>query len=171
MPVDCHSSLGLKGVPPPRSKGLQMRRLALKLVFSASIGGLLQPNLAALQTKPYAAKEILPPAKRAARVQITEGPNLELSNGNSAIIRWTSNNPGGTDEHFGVVSYGTDPNNLRQMAKGHIRLNQNHSYTVFRVRLDGLRPGTTYYYAVDSMEADGTRDGVKSPVSRFTTPE
>jgi hypothetical protein len=25
---------------------------------------------------------------------------------------------------------------------------------VFRVRMDGLKPGTTYYYTVDSMEAN-----------------
>src|SRR5437660_11041846 len=28
----------------------------------------------------------------------------------------------------------------------------------------------TYYYRVDSMEASGTSDGVKSPVKHFTTP-
>jgi hypothetical protein len=52
-----------------------------------------------------------------------------------AIITWTSNNPGGADEPFGIVNYGTDHNQLNQMAKSHIRLNRNHSYTVFRVRV------------------------------------
>src|ERR1700758_3355784 len=84
--------------------------------------------------------KILPPAKPAARVQITEGPALESVRDNTAIIRWTSNNPGGSDEHFGVVHYGTDPGNLSQVAKSHIRLNQNHAETVFRVRIDGLKP-------------------------------
>jgi hypothetical protein len=38
------------------------------------------------------------------------------------------------------------------------------------VHLYNLRPRTTYYYRVDSMEADGKRDGVTSPVNNFTTP-
>jgi hypothetical protein len=38
------------------------------------------------------------------------------------------------------------------------------------VRLDDLKPRTTYYYTVDSMEATGKSDGVKSPVNHFTTP-
>jgi Purple acid Phosphatase, N-terminal domain len=99
-----------------------------------------------------------------------EGPTLESFRNNEAIITWTSNNPGGADEHFGVVSYGTDRNQLNQMAKSPIRLNRNHPYTVFRVRVEGLKPGITYYYTVDSMGGDGTRDGVESTVYHFTTP-
>jgi hypothetical protein len=68
------------------------------------------------------------------------------------------------------VSYGTDRNQLNQMAKSPIRLNRNHPYTVFRVRVEGLKPGITYYYTVDSMGGDGTRDGVESTVYHFTTP-
>jgi phosphodiesterase/alkaline phosphatase D-like protein len=117
------------------------------------------------------AAQIPPPAKRAVRVHITEGPSVEsFGYHHQAIIRWTSNNPGGSDEHYGVVYYGTDPNHLTQMAKGHIRLNRTHSYSVFRVRLLDLKPGTTYYYRVDSMEADGTLDGLKSSVHRLVTP-
>jgi hypothetical protein len=56
------------------------------------------------------------------------------------------------------------------MAKSHIRLNRNHSFTVFRLRVEGLNPGTTYHYTVDSMGGDGTRDGVESTVYQFTTP-
>jgi phosphodiesterase/alkaline phosphatase D-like protein len=114
--------------------------------------------------------QILPPAKRAARVHITEGPKLESVNDNQAIITWTSNNPGGTDEHFGVVHYGTDPNHLSETAKSHIRLNQNHPDTVFRVRVAGLKPQTTYYYTVDSMQATGQSDGVKSKLAHFANP-
>jgi phosphodiesterase/alkaline phosphatase D-like protein len=114
--------------------------------------------------------QILPPAKRAASVRIIEGPALESVKDNEAIIRWTSNNPGGTDEHFGVVHYGTDPKHLSETAKSHIRLNQNHSYTVFRVSVDGLKPQTTYYYTVDSMQGNGKTDGVKSKLAHFTNP-
>jgi phosphodiesterase/alkaline phosphatase D-like protein len=114
--------------------------------------------------------QILQPAKPAARVLISEGPALESVKDNTAIIRWTSNNPGGSDEHFGVVHYGTDPDHLSQTAKSHIRLNQNHSDTIFRVRVDGLRPQTTYYYTVDSMQATGKSDGVNSSVHQFAIP-
>ena len=114
--------------------------------------------------------QLIAPAKsNAGHVQITQGPSLELARNNWAIIRWTSNNPGGTDEHLGVVHYGTNPQNLNQMAKSPIRLNQSHPDTIFRVRVLGLNPGTTYYYTVDSMQATGKSDGVKSPVERFTT--
>jgi phosphodiesterase/alkaline phosphatase D-like protein len=114
--------------------------------------------------------QILAPAKRAARVHITEGPSLESVRDNQAIITWTSNNPGGTDEHFGVVHYGIDPEHLTETAKSHIRLNQNHPDTVFRVRVDGLKPQTTYYYTVDSMQATGQSDGVKSKLAHFANP-
>jgi hypothetical protein len=85
------------------------------------------------------------------------------------IIRWTTNNPGGSPEHFGVVHYGTDPKNLNQTAKSPIRLNPDHPSTIFRVRMDDLKPRITYYYTVGSMEANDTSDGVKTPVYHFTT--
>ena len=72
----------------------------------------------------------------------------------------------GCDHH----EYGTDPNRLTETAKSPIRLNPDHSSTVFRVRLDNLKPQTTYYYTVDSMQANGKSDGVKSSVNHFTTP-
>ena len=86
-----------------------------------------------------------------------------------AIVTWTSNNPGGAPEHYGVVRYGTNPKDLSQTAKSPIRLNPGHPDTVFRVRMEDLKPGTTYYYKVNSMEANGKDDGVKSIVKHFTT--
>jgi phosphodiesterase/alkaline phosphatase D-like protein len=68
------------------------------------------------------------------------------------------------------VHYGTDPKNLSQTAKSPLRLNQGHAETVFRVRMTGLKPQTTYYYKVTSTESNGKRDGVMSTVNRFTTP-
>jgi phosphodiesterase/alkaline phosphatase D-like protein len=138
-----------------------MNKLFLTLVGAAMIGSpILQRS---------ADSQILPPAKRAPRVQITEGPAPESAKDTWAIITWTSNNPGGMDEHFGVVHYGTDPNDLSLTAKGHVRLNQTHSYTVFRVMLNGLQPGTTYYYTVASMGSSGADDGVKSTIAHFAT--
>ena len=141
--------------------GLSMNRLLLILVVADTACSLLfsRPTFA----------QVLPPAERATSVKITEGPELESAKDDSAIIRWTSNNPGGTDEHFGVVHYGTDPKNLSETAKSPIRLNRGHSDTVFRVSLDGLKSKTTYYYTVDSANADDTSDGVTSKVKTFMT--
>jgi hypothetical protein len=129
------------------------------VMFSTSIGA-----QAGYQPK------ILPPARAAASVHITEGPAIESAKDGLAIITWTSNNPGGSDEHFGVVHYGTDAAHLDQTAKSHIRLNQNHPDTVFRVRVDGLKRQKTYYYTVGSMGGNGRVDPVNSSVYHFTTP-
>jgi hypothetical protein len=104
------------------------------------------------------------------RVEITQGPELESATNQLTIIRWTTNNPGGADVHYGIVHYGTDPKDLGQTAKSPIRLNRGHAYTTFRVRMDDLRPRTTYYYAVTSEESNGNGSGVKSAVRKFTTP-
>ena len=146
-----------------------MNRLHVKLAIATAAVSLLFSNSGGAQAGRDSATE-QPPATRAAHVNITQGPELESAVENSAIIRWTSNNPGGTDEHYGVVRYGTNSKDLSQTAKSHIRLNRSHSYTIFRVRVDGLTPRTTYYYTVDSMGANGTGDGVKSTVGKFTTP-
>jgi len=109
------------------------------------------------------------PAPKIAHVEILKGPALEISHDDLAIIRWTTNNPGGDDDHYSVIHYGTDPNDLSQTAKNHIRLNQSHRETIFRVRVMGLQPATTYYYKVTSMGYDGVSDGVESSVQHFTT--
>ena len=140
-----------------------MHRLLPKLAIAAAIGSLLSSNLTVAQVDP--------PARKAVRVQITKGPALESARDDLAIIRWTSNNPGGTDDHFGVVYFGTDPKELSQTAKSHIRLNRAHPETIFRVRVGGLKPRTTYYSRVTSMGSDGKSDGVESAVNQFTTPD
>jgi len=134
----------------------------LKLAITAAAGSLLFSN-------PIVA-QILPPQKKAEQVEITKVPELELAHDDLAIVRWTTTNPRGEDEHYGVVHYGTDPEDLSQTAKGHIRLNRAHQETMFRVRMVDLKPQTTYYYKVSSMGEDGESDGVESPVSQFTTP-
>jgi phosphodiesterase/alkaline phosphatase D-like protein len=138
----------------------------LLLPAIATIGGMLYANAIHAQANPQTA--IAPPARIHRPVHIIEQPTLESVQNNLAIITWTSDNPGGTEEHFGLVHYGTDPKHLTETAKSHIRLNPNHSYTVFRVRVDGLKPQTTYYYTVDSEQANGQSDGVKTGVAYFT---
>src|SRR3984893_12636009 len=97
-----------------------------------------------------------PTTPKAARVRLTQGPEIELAKEHLTIIRWTTNNPGGSPVHYGVVHYGLDPKNLSETAKSPIRLNPDHPSVIFRVRLDALNPGKTYYYTVGSMEANGT---------------
>jgi len=138
-----------------------MNRLLLKLAITAAAANLLAANPMVAQVSPTTPK--------AASVRITQGPEPELVKEYLTIIRWATNNPGGTPDHFGIVHYGTDPNNLSQTAKSPIRLNPSHSSTIFRVRIQELKPATTYYYTVESMEANGKSDGVISPVNTFTT--
>jgi phosphodiesterase/alkaline phosphatase D-like protein len=147
-----------------------MNRLHVKLV--ATVASLVFSNVIAAQTGPYAPKGILPPASTAANVRITHGPELELANAhdNSVIIRWTTDNPGGTDQHYGVVHYGPNPKELTETAKSPNRMNRNHPDMIFRVRVEGLKPKTTYFYTVESTQGTGKSDGVKSPVKSFSTP-
>jgi hypothetical protein len=110
-----------------------------------------------------------PTTPKAARVQIMQGPEIALASW-FTVIRWTTNNPGGSPVHYGIVHYGTDPKDLSQTAQNPIRSNPYHSSTVFRVDLYNLKPRTTYYYTVNSMESNGKSDGVTSSVQKFTTP-
>jgi len=139
-----------------------MNRLLVKLAIIAAAGSLLCSSPSGAQ--------IPPPAPKAAHVEIIKAPALEIAHDDLAIIRWTTTNPGGDDDHFAVAHYGTDPNDLSQTAKNHIRLNRSHTETIFRVRLQGLKPDTTYYYKVTSTGSGGESDGVESPVNHFTTP-
>jgi Purple acid Phosphatase, N-terminal domain len=139
-----------------------VNRLLMKLAITVAVGSLFSSNPIVAQNPP--------PAPKAAHVEITKGPELEIARDDLAIIRWTTNNPGGHHTHLAVVHYGTDPKELSQTAKNSIRLNQTHPETIFRARLYPLQPKTTYYYTVTSMGADGKSDGVDSPVNQFTTP-
>jgi phosphodiesterase/alkaline phosphatase D-like protein len=139
-----------------------MNGLLVKLAITVAAGSLLCSN-------PIRA-QIPPPAQRAEHVEIIKGPALEIAHDNIAIIRWTTNNPGGDDDHYAVAHYGTDPKDLSQTAKNHIRLNRGHADTIFRVLMQGLKPDTTYYYKVTSMGAGGRSDGEESSVNHFTTP-
>ena len=137
-----------------------MNGLLVKLAIAAA-GSLLCSSPIGAQNPP--------PQKQAEHVEITKAPALEIAHDDLAIIRWTTSNPGGDDDHFAVAHYGTDPGDLSQTAKNHIRLNQGHPETIFRVRMDGLKPQTTYYYKVTSMGYDGVSDGAESSVHQFTT--
>ena len=134
----------------------------LKLAITCTVAAVLASTMSTAQT--------LTPVKKGTRVEITQGPALESARDSLAIIRWTTTNPGGLDDHFAVVRYGTDPKDLSMTAKSHIRLNRAHPETIFRVRVDGLKPRQKYYYKASSIASDGTSDGVESSLNSFTTP-
>jgi len=138
-----------------------MNRLLPKLAMMVMVGVALYSTRATAQ--------VAPSTKKAESVKINQGPEIERADPYLTIIRWTTNNPGGSPEHYGVVHYGTNPKELSQTAKSPIRLNPSHPDTVFRVRIDGLKSKTTYYYTVESMEANGKSDGVTSKVKSFMT--
>jgi hypothetical protein len=121
-----------------------MNRLLVKLAITAAAGGLLFSNPTGAQ--------ILPPQKRAEHVEITKAPELEAAVDDMAIVRWTTTNPRGDDEHYGVVHYGTDPEDLSQTAKGHIRLNRKTSRDDF----SGSHGGSE---AADDLLLQGELDG------------
>jgi len=101
--------------------------------------------------------------------QVEARPTIESVTDTLGFISWTTPNPGGTILHYAIVHYGTDPNHLEFTAKSPTRINPSHSEMVFRVRMDGLEPGTTYYYKVSSQQATGAPDPLTSGMNKFTT--
>jgi len=96
-------------------------------------------------------------------------PTIESVSDTLAFVSWTTPNPGGTILHYAIVRYGKDPNHLEFTAKSPTRINPSHSEMIFRVRMDSLQPGTTYYYKVSSEQANGIPDRLASGVNTFTT--
>ena len=133
---------GRPGRPMPfrrlaKARGPSMNRLLVKLAMMVIVG---VPS-----SSTPAIAQVSATTKKAASVKITQGPEIERADSYLTIVRWTTNNPGGSPEHYGVVHYGTNPKDLSQTAKSPIRLNPGHPDTVFRVRIQALKPGTTYY--------------------------
>ena len=81
-----------------------MNRLLLKLAMSMVVASLFYSTPAAAQ--------VAPTTKKAASVKITQGPEIERADSYLTIVRWTTNNPGGSPEHYGVVHYGTNPKRI-----------------------------------------------------------
>src|SRR5260370_7497219 len=120
----------------------RMHRLLLTVTLTVMVGGAFYVTPAVAQ--------LIPTTKKTASVRIIQGPEIERADSYLTIVRWTTNNPGGSPEHYGVVHYGTSPNHLSQTAKSPIRLNPSHSDTVFHVLIQGLHPRTTYHHTLDS---------------------
>ncbi len=91
-------------------------------------------------------------------VQITKGPVVEHTDSNSAVIAWSTNVSSSS-----VVKYGTDQSNLSQTAQ------MPWGGLTHRVTVKNLEPGKTYYFQVESGQAQGTNTAAKSNVSQFST--
>ncbi len=103
-----------------------------------------------------------PNSAQAGKVRITNGPVIEHIDQNSAIIAWSTNMRSSS-----IVHYGTDPNNLTQTAEaswGQGGLNNAH-----RVHVSNLQPNTTYYFRVESTQAQGTGTQAKADTGQFST--
>lgn len=95
-------------------------------------------------------------------VNITNGPVIERADQNSATIAWSTDHQGSS-----VIDYGTDPNNLNQTSESPWGANG----LTHRVQLKNLKPGTRYYFEVETGQAKGTNGGsVESNRFAFTTP-
>ena len=96
-----------------------------------------------------------------ASVKITNGPIVEALTGNNATVAWSTNRRGSSR-----VNYGTDPNNLNQLGEAP----WGQGGLTHRVELKNLQPSTTYYFRVETGQAQGTGGEVQSQnIQSFTT--
>ncbi|MBV9063811.1 MAG: fibronectin type III domain-containing protein [Alphaproteobacteria bacterium] len=96
---------------------------------------------------------------------ITSGPVVEKAAGTYAIVAWGTNTGGSS-----LVRYGTDPNNLSQVAESAYDADRSSTQGVtHRVTIKNLKPNTTYYYQVDSGQGQGTGTEAKGKVESFKT--
>ena len=102
-----------------------------------------------------------------AELKIIDGPNIESLTDTKAQIAWS------TDvEASALVRYGTDQNKLDKTASEKWGGYKTQRSAVHRVSLQHLKPGTTYYYQVESGEGwHKAKNIAKSEVRSFTTKE
>lgn len=91
-------------------------------------------------------------------IKMTNGPIIEKAESNSATIAWSTN--GGSSSR---VWYGTDKNNLTQMAEA------PYSGGTHRVQLKSLKANTTYYFQAESGEGRGGSEADSQGVLAFKT--
>ncbi len=97
-------------------------------------------------------------------VKITDGPRVEGTGDTWAVIAWTTNEPSSS-----VIRYGASPAALNQVAESPYADKEGANKQTHRVHIKNLKPGTTYYFAVDSGQAEGTGTEARSNVAQFTT--
>jgi hypothetical protein len=92
-------------------------------------------------------------------IKITNGPLLEYLDDRSAILAWSTNVKGSTR-----VNYGTDQHNLTELAEAPWGANG----LTHRVRIQNLQPDRTYYYQIESGQAQGTGAEVEGAAIVFS---
>jgi phosphodiesterase/alkaline phosphatase D-like protein len=103
-------------------------------------------------------------AQKPAAEKIIGEPKVEGVGDTWAVIAWTTNTGGST-----VVHYGTDKNGLSETAQAPYADNEKSQAQNHRVHLKNLKPGTNYFFVVDSGHGEGTGTEAKSSVGQFTT--
>jgi acid phosphatase type 7 len=112
-----------------------LKFLLLAFVFT-SLSAISQD---AVLSAPNAKKD--PSGKVQIKSVLIRGPYLQVATGNSMVVRWR------TDAYArSRVRYGSQPNRL-DMAADDSALRTEHM-----VKIDGLKPGTRYYYSIGSMQ-------------------
>jgi hypothetical protein len=102
--------------------------------------------------------------QKAEALKVVDGPRVEGAGDTWAVIAWTTNTGGSS-----IVRYGTDRNNLSQMAEAPYADVENAKQQTHRVRINNLKPSTTYYFLVDSGQGEGTGTEAKSSIAQFKT--
>src|SRR5436305_6402573 len=92
-----------------------------------------------------------PKSNKAQAEKITNGPKVEGVGPTWAVIAWTTNTGGST-----IVHYGTDPNNVCEMAKAPYADNEKTKAQNHRVHIKNLTPNTKYDFVADSSQGEGT---------------
>ena len=82
----------------------RMKELPLRLAMTVMAGSLFYSAPAAPESRGPGSS---------ASVRIIDGPRVERVDPGFAIVRWTTNTPGGSPVRVGVVNYGTDRLNLK----------------------------------------------------------
>ncbi len=99
-----------------------------------------------------------------AAVKIINGPRVEGTGDTWAVIAWTTN-----EASSSIIRYGTNGNRLDRTAESPYADTEGANKQTHRVKITGLNPGTTYYFAVDSGQGEGTGTEAKSSIGQFTT--
>src|SRR6266550_3940710 len=140
---------------------ISMRRFLSSLSRRPYMQSTKKPFLLVIAMTLVVAYAVAAPAPQAGQdIRITNGPMLEEVNGNAVVIAWSTDVPSSSR-----VWYATDKNNLTHVAEAPENGSNTH-----RVRIDNLRPDTTYYFQVESAQSRGNRgQGESEGVLSFRT--
>ncbi len=94
------------------------------------------------------------------KVRITREPEAQNITATTATVAWATSAPGSS-----IVLYGTNPNDLDGRAESKWGVGgDNHT-----VELKNLKPNTTYYFRVETGQAQGTGSSTEGGVHSFRT--